>query len=281
MVSKGRKSDLDTCQVANYPYRRCFAGLASDGKPGAEGVIKMKDKILVIDDDTEFLELTRTWLQNAGYEVVSAEDGIAGLRRVYSSRPNLVLLDANMPKMDGWEVCRRIRDMSDLPVVMVTVNGQKNDLLRGFGLGVDDYITKPVDLSELVARVRAVLRRVDPTAQEDGPSTFHNGDIEVDWKSHQVYAHGEPVKLSPTEFKLLACLIKNRGWIATHEQLLEKAWGPNYIGDKSFVKLYVRYLRQKLEKDPHNPQLILTERGVGYRFAVENKWPKSEQEAAA
>ena len=235
----------------------------------------MREKILVVDDDVEFLELAQMWLENAGYEVLTAEDGVSGLRRLYSGRPNLVLLDANMPRLDGWEVCRRIRDMSDIPVIMVTVNGQKDDLLRGFGLGADDYITKPVDFPELVARVRAVLRRFDSAAQDEGPSTFRQGDLEVDWRSHQVYVRGEPVKLSPTEFKLLACLIKNRGWIVTHEQLLQKAWGPNYVGDKSFVKLYIRYLRQKLEEDPHNPQLILTERGVGYRFAVPGKEPAS------
>lgn len=235
----------------------------------------MKEKILLIEDDVEFLNLTQTWLQNAGYEVLTAEDGVEGMRRVYSSRPDLILLDANIPKMDGWEVCRRIRDMSDIPVLMVTVNGQKADRLKGFVLGADDYITKPVDFQELVARVQAVLRRVGSPMRNDGPSTFHNGEIEIEWKSHQVWVRGERVKLSPTEFRILACLIKNRGWIVTHEQLLEKAWGPNYIGDKSFVKLYIRYLRQKIEENPHNPRLILTERGVGYHFAVQSEEPSS------
>jgi DNA-binding response OmpR family regulator len=229
----------------------------------------MREKILVVEDDSEFLNLTKTWLQQAGYEVIIAEDGVEGMRRVYSSRPNLVLLDANMPKMDGWEVCRRIRDMSDIPVLMVTVNGQKDDRLKGFNNGADDYITKPVDFPELIARVQAVLRRAEKTV-DDEPSTFDNGEIEVDWRSHQVWVRRERVKLSPTEFKILACLIKNRGWIVTHEQLLEKAWGPNYIGDRSFVKLYIRYLRQKIEENPHNPRLILTERGVGYYFAKQN-----------
>lgn len=232
---------------------------------------KEKERVLVIDDDAEFLNLTQTWLENAGYEALTAEDGIAGLRRVHSSRPNLVLLDANMPRMDGWEVCCRIRDMSDIPVIMVTINGRMSDLLRGFDLGADDYVTKPVDFAELIARVQAVLRRSDTATQEEGPRTFSNGELEVDWRSRQVYVGGKPVKLSPTEFKVLSCLINNRGWIVTHEQLLRKAWGPNYVGDKSFVKLYIRYLRQKIEKDPRNPQLILTERGVGYRFSVEDK----------
>jgi len=226
----------------------------------------MAERILIIDDSPEFIELTRTWLQHAGYEVLTAEDGIKGLRSMYSGRPHLVLLDANMPVMDGWEVCHHIRDMCDVPIIMVTVNAQKSDMLRGFGLGVDDYITKPVDLQELLARVRAVLRRVGPDQQEDGPSPLHDGEIDIDWRSHQVYVRGELVKLSPTEYRLLTCLVKNRGWVVTHEQLLEKAWGPNYLGDKCFVKLYIRYLRKKIEKDPHHPQLILTERGVGYRF---------------
>ena len=231
----------------------------------------MKEKILVVEDDPEFLNLTQTWLQNAGYEVITAEDGAEGMRRVYSGRPNLVLLDANMPKMDGWEVCRRIRDMSDIPVMMVTVNDQKDYRLRGFSNGADDYVTKPVDFPELIARIQAVLRRSGASAQEDIQDTFDNGEIEVDWRSRQVWVRGKRVKLSPTEFRILACLIKNRGWIVTHEQLLEKAWGPNYIGDKSFVKLYIRYLRQKIEEDPHKPKSILTERGVGYYFAKANE----------
>ncbi len=231
----------------------------------------MKETILVIDDDVEFLGLTQTWLRNAGYESLTAEDGATGLRRVYSNRPNLVLLDVNIPQLDGWEVCRRVRDMSDIPVIMVTVNSQKVDLLKGFGLGADDYVTKPFDFPELIARVEAVLRRSSAAGQEDKPSAFHCGELDVDWRSHQVYIRGEKVSLSPTEFRLLSTLIENRGWIVTHEQLLRKAWGPNYIGDRSFVKLYIRYLRQKIEKNPSKPDFILTERGVGYRFSAQAK----------
>ena len=231
----------------------------------------MREKILLIEDDIEFLNLTRTWLHNAGYEVFTAGDGVEGMRRIYSSRPDIVVLDANIPKMDGWEVCRRIRDMSDIPVLMVTVNGQKSDKLKGFTMGADDYLPKPVDFHELIARVQAILRRTRTNTRENKPSTFNNGDIEVDWGSRQVWVRGERVKLSPTEFKIMSCLIKSRGWIVTHEQLLEKAWGPNYIGDKSFVKLYIRYLRQKIEQDPHKPQIIMTERGVGYYFAMQNE----------
>jgi DNA-binding response OmpR family regulator len=233
----------------------------------------MRKKILVVEDDAEYLNLTSTWLQNAGYEVITAGDGAEGLRRVFSSRPDLVLLDANIPKMDGWEVCRRVRDMSDIPVLMVTVNGHKSDRIKGFTLGADDYLTKPVDFHELLARVQAVLRRSNSAAQEESTNTYHNGAIEIDWRSRQVWVRGQRVKLSPTEFKIISCLVKNRGWIVTHEQLLEKAWGPNYIGDKSFVKLYIRYLRQKIEQDPHKPEIILTERGVGYYFAMKEEEP--------
>ncbi len=235
----------------------------------------MRGKILLIEDDVEFSKLTQMWLKNAGYEVMTAEDGVEGMRRVYSGRPNLVLLDANIPKMDGWEVCRRIREMSDIPVLMVTVNGQKADRLKGFVVGADDYITKPVDFHELIARVQAVLRRTGTNLGNEEPSSFHDGEIEIEWRSRQVWVRGERVKLSPTEFKILSCLVKNRGWIVTHEQLLEKAWGPNYIGDKSFVKLYIRYLRQKIEADPRNPRLILTERGVGYHFAQQTEEPSN------
>ncbi len=231
----------------------------------------MREKILLIEDDVEFINLTRTWLHNAGYEVFTAVDGAEGMRRVYTSRPDIVVLDANIPKMDGWEVCRRIREMSDIPVLMVTVNSQNSDRLKGFNMGADDYLTKPVDFRELIARVQAILRRTRLVTLENKPSTFNNGDIEIDWGSRQVWVRGQRVKLSPTEFKIISCLIKNRGWIVTHEQLLEKAWGPNYIGDKSFVKLYIRYLRQKIEQDPHKPQIIMTERGVGYYFAMQNE----------
>ncbi len=229
----------------------------------------MKEKVLVVDDDVELLGLVKMWLQNTGYDAVTAEDGAAGMRRVYSSRPDLVLLDINMPQMDGWELCRRIRDMSDIPVIIVTINGQKTDRLRGFSVGADDYVTKPFDFPELMARVGAVLRRANTSRQEGKLGTFQHGPLEVDWRSHQVYIKGQPVKLSPTEFRLLSCLVNNRGWVVTHEELLRKAWGPHYIGDKSFVKLYIRYLRQKIEEEPGNPRLILTERGIGYRFSTD------------
>lgn len=228
----------------------------------------MKEKILVIDDDSEFLELTKTWLDQSGFQTITEEDGIQGIRQVYSSRPDMVVVDINMPKLDGWQVCRRIRDMSDIPIIIATVNGQTSDVVRGFNLGIDDYITKPIEFIELIARIRAILRRSENDKHNTGKENFNNGKIEVDWRSHQVYVRGKAVKLSPTEFRVLSCLIENKGWIVTHEQLLQKAWGPNYIGDKSFVKLYVGYLRKKIESNPKQPKSIITERGIGYRFAI-------------
>jgi two-component system KDP operon response regulator KdpE len=223
----------------------------------------------MIDDDPELMGLTETWLRNAGFETFTAVDGVEGLQRIYSTRPNLVLLDIHMPRMDGWEVCHRIREMCDIPIIMVSVNGQGADVLRAFSLGVDDYVTKPFNFPELVARVQAVLRRVGVDSEGDeSNATFHNEELDIDWRSRQVWVRGQQVSLSPTEFRLLSCLVENRGWIVTHEDVLRKVWGPNYFGDKSYVKLYVRYLRQKIEMDPGRPKWILTERGVGYRFSA-------------
>jgi len=227
----------------------------------------MNERVLYIDDDPELVDLAQTWLRNAGFDACIARDGNEGLQQLYCYRPDLVLLDIAMPRMDGWEVCRRIREMCEIPVIMVSVNGQKSDLVKAFNLGVDDYITKPIHFPELVARVQAVLRRHSTNAKQDEKAVFHNEEIDLEWRSRQVWVRGQRVTLSPTEFRLLSCLIENRGWVVTHEELLRKVWGPNYLGDRSYVKLYVRYLREKIEAEPSKPKWILTERGVGYRFA--------------
>jgi two-component system KDP operon response regulator KdpE len=227
----------------------------------------MNQRVLCIDDDPDLVNLAQTWLRNAGYDACTAKDGNEGLQQLYCYRPDLVLLDIAMPRMDGWEVCRRIREMCEIPIIMVSVNGQKSDLVKAFNLGVDDYITKPIHFPELVARVQAVLRRHSTNAKQDEKAVFHNEEIDLEWRSRQVWVRGQRVTLSPTEFRLLSCLIENRGWVVTHEELLRKVWGPNYLGDRSYVKLYVRYLREKIEAEPSKPKWILTERGVGYTFA--------------
>ena len=227
----------------------------------------MREKVLLVDDDIEFAGLAQTWLQDAGYDVLTEENGKDGLRRVYSSRPNLVILNTSVPDMDGYEICHRIREMSEIPVIMVTSNGRVSDLLRGFNLGADDYMNKPLDFSELVARVAAVLRRCNMDIQEEVSESFRNGEVEIDWRSHQVYVRGETVKLSPTEFKLLSCLVRNEGRVLPHRYLLTEVWGPEYADEIDYVKLYVRYLRLKIEEDPSEPVYIQTEWGVGYRFS--------------
>jgi two-component system, OmpR family, KDP operon response regulator KdpE len=235
----------------------------------------IKEKILVIDSDTCFLNQSRELLQNAGYEVLLAENGPSGFRSLYTGRPDLILLALSLPEMDGWEVCHRIRDMSNVPVIMLINGNQTADILKAFNLGVDDFVIKPSNFPEIIARVGAVLRRRTSMTmkRDEKPSIFRHPEIEVDWRSHEVYIRGKPVKLSPIEFRLLTCLIENRGWLVTHEELLRKVWGPDYISDKSFVKLYIRYLRQKIERDPSRPQLIITERGIGYRFSTQIKEP--------
>jgi two-component system, OmpR family, KDP operon response regulator KdpE len=236
-------------------------------------IFGLKERILAIDDDIGFLTQTHRWLQKSGYEVVTSKSGASSLRRLFTDRPDLVLLDTNLSEINSWEVCRIIREMSNTPIIMLTANSQKADILKGFSLGADDFVNKPPDFPELIARVRAVLRRYKANRPEEKLTVFHHPEIEVDWRIHQVLVRGQSIKLSPTEFKLLTCLIENRGWLVTHEELLRKVWGPDYVDEKGFVKLYVRYLRQKIEKNPGRPQLILTERGIGYRFATEVKGP--------
>lgn len=227
----------------------------------------MRTKVLVVDDDEEIAELVSRWLKIKGYEAVTARDGSDGLRQVYKERPGLVILDIMMPGMDGWSVCRRIREMSDVLIIMLSAKAETEDRIMGLDLGADDYLTKPFESNELLARVAAILRRAE-SSQDWGPSIFEADGLAVDFRNRQVLRDGQEVKLSPKEFKILAYLLQNSGRVATQDQILSHVWGPEYAGAApGYVKLYVRYLREKLEKDPSRPRLILTERGVGYRFA--------------
>jgi DNA-binding response OmpR family regulator len=224
-------------------------------------------RVLVIDDDAEVASLVRVWLERNDFAVDVANDGLAGLRQLYQSRPDLVVLDVSMPKMDGWEVCRRIRELDSVPVIMLTAKSDMTCRVKGFDLGADDYLTKPFELPELLARVRAILRRsraLQP--QEDTERVISQGDLAVDLETHRVSVAGKPVDLSPTEFRLLSFLIQNRGKIVSHTQILANVWGPEYRDQIAYVKLYIRYLREKIESNPATPQYILTERGFGYQF---------------
>ena len=229
----------------------------------------MKDraKILVVDDDAYVCESLAALLGTDGYTVVTAQSGSEALRCLYKERPDLVLLDVLMPGMDGWEVCRRIREMSDIPIVMLTALGQVKDRVRGLDLGADDYLVKPVAVEELRARVRAALRRGRLAAEEEaGPLSFDGGRLVVDLRAGDVRVAGERVALRPLEMRLLMYLARNAGLLLTHDQILEQVWGHEYVGDRASLKLYVWRLRQKIEEDPRRPRCLLTERGMGYRF---------------
>jgi two-component system KDP operon response regulator KdpE len=202
----------------------------------------------------------------AGYEVRTAKDGAQALAEIARSKPDLVLLDVMMPDLDGFETLARIREVSSVPVIMLTVKGDEDDRIRGLDLGADDYVTKPFSPRELVSRIRAVLRRVEPTkAQAEEPLSIDD-DLSIDFPRRDVIVRGERIKLRPTEYRLPLHLVENSPWIVPQETLLAKVWGPEYRDDTQLLRLYINYLRKKIEPDPSNPRYIFTERGVGYRF---------------
>lgn len=220
--------------------------------------------ILIIDDDAILAELLAEHLEMAGYAVDLAANGREGLRLANEIEPDLVVLDVMMPGMDGWEVCQRLRQGKAAPIIMLTAKGQEVDKLRGFRLGVDDYVTKPFSFAELTARIGAVLAR----ARHDGPPgrQFISGDLAVDLEQRRVTLNGRPVELTPTERRLLALLARRPHRTVPTEQLLAEVWGPEYAGEVKHVKHYIWSLRQKIESDPGDPKHILTERGFGYRL---------------
>jgi two-component system KDP operon response regulator KdpE len=223
-----------------------------------------KKTILIIDDDQTLLDLLSEHLQMVGYMPLLAEDGSRGLQAAFSRQPDLIVLDVMMPGMDGWEVCERLRDVLPVPIIMLTAKGEEVDKLRGFHLGVDDYVTKPFSFAELVARVGAVLAR----ASRPAPSGYEvkSGDLVVDFMQRRILVRGDAVDLTPTEYHLIEILARHAGRPVPTDALLREVWGPEYVGEPDHVKRYVWALRKKIESDPGNPQHILTERGFGYRF---------------
>jgi two-component system KDP operon response regulator KdpE len=220
--------------------------------------------ILLIDDDPTLLELLSGHLQTAGYRPLTASSGPSGLRVAAEAQPDLVVLDVMMPGMDGWEVCERLRDKSHIPIIMLTAKGEEIDKLRGFRLGVDDYVTKPFSFAEVVARVGAVLARAAHL-----PAAAHrvtSGDLTIDFDQRRVAVAGRLADLTPTEYRLLETLARRTGQPLSTEQLLHEVWGPGYAGEIEHVKHFIWTLRKKIEADPGDPKHILTERGFGYRF---------------
>ena len=229
----------------------------------------MGKKVLVVDDEPAFVRLVEQVLTQKGYEVLKASNGQESLRVFFDHRPDLVLLDIEMPKMDGWQTCSRIRDVSDVPIVMLT-GKQKAEahIVRGLDYGADDYIIKPVGNKELVARVRAVLRRAELPSSLDTKKriTYSDDFLTVDVAERMIIVNGERVRLTPTEFRLFSLLVENAGRVLTHKQLLEKVWGWEYVDDLDHLRIYIWHLRHKIEPDPTQPKYIVTEPGVGYYF---------------
>lgn len=223
-------------------------------------------RILVVDDEPRMIRFIRLNLEHDGFEVVEAADGNTALQQVRDTLPDLVLLDVAMPVLDGFETLRLLREISALPVIMLTARNAEDDKVRGLELGADDYVTKPFSPRELVSRVRAVLRRTETPAPTEKTALVIDSRLSIDLNRREVRVDDQPVKLRPTEYRLLYHLVQNAGWVMPHDQLLAKVWGYEYREETQYLRLYINYLRQKLEKDPAHPQYILTERGVGYRF---------------
>jgi DNA-binding response OmpR family regulator len=223
-------------------------------------------RILVVDDEPDLVHAVRLYLEMEGYLVFAASNGYEALDKVRENLPDLVVLDVMMPEMDGFETLEKIREVNHVPVVMLTVRGEEMDKVRGLQLGADDYVTKPFSQRELLSRIQAVLRRAEMPPQVPKTQVKIDDDLTVDFARNEVIAQGEKVALTPTEHRLLYHLMSNPGRVLTYETLLAKVWGYEYREEAHYVRLYVNYLRQKIEPDPTNPKYILTERGLGYRF---------------
>jgi two-component system KDP operon response regulator KdpE len=223
-------------------------------------------RILIVDDESRMVRFIRLNLEHDGFQVLEAFNGTQAINKIRSDLPDLVLLDVMMPDVDGFEVLRIVREVSRVPVIMLTAKGEEEDRVRGLEMGADDYITKPFSPRELVSRVRAVLRRTETVDSPTHGPIEVDDRLKIDFDRREIWVDGHLVQLRPTEYRLLYHLVQNAGWVLTHDQILTKVWGYEYRDEPHYVRLYINYLRQKLEKDPANPKYILTERGVGYRF---------------
>ncbi|WP_461204491.1 response regulator [Clostridium sp. DL1XJH146] len=228
----------------------------------------LKEKILVVDDEINIQELIKFNLMSQGYDVVSCGDGKEAFGIVKDFSPDLILLDVMLPGMDGYKVCKEIRkdsSITTLPIIMITAKGEESDKIHGLEIGADDYITKPFSVKELIARVKAVLRRTKIQHFDDN---YSFGEITIDFQKHEVKKNNEKIELTFKEFELLSEFIKNKGRVLTREYLLEKIWGYEYIGETRTIDVHIRHLRKKIETDDKKPKFIETIRGIGYRFNV-------------
>jgi two-component system KDP operon response regulator KdpE len=229
-------------------------------------VLPEEKLILVVDDEPRMVRFVRMNLELEGYQVSEAGSGMEALEKVRDELPDLVLLDVMMPEMDGFETLERLREISTVPVIMLTVKSDEEDRIRGLELGADDYVTKPFSPREVASRIRAVLRRAEMPSPVAKTALKIDDRLAVDFRQREVIADGERIRLRPTEYRLLYHLVNNAGWVMTHEMLLSKVWGYEYRDETGLLRLYITYLRKKIEPDPSHPRYILTERGTGYRF---------------
>jgi len=242
------------------------SGTGMNRVPGDDSQRK-RARILVVDDELRMIGFIRMNLELEGHLVLEAHNGYEALESLRKDLPDIILLDVMMPELDGFETLRLVREISDVPVIMLTARGEEEDRVHGLELGADDYISKPFGPRELSSRVRAVLRRYASSASTPQEAILQVDDrLSVDFNRREVIVRGEHIKLRPTEYRLLYHLIQNAGWTVSHEQLLARVWGYEYREEAHYVRLYVNYLREKIEEDPSKPVYILTERGVGYRF---------------
>jgi two-component system KDP operon response regulator KdpE len=222
--------------------------------------------ILVIDDDPSLLRLIEHTFSRTGAVVHVADCGEQGLRQFYARQPDLILLDVMMPEMDGWQVCRRIRQISEVPIVFLTALDAEEDVVRGLDCGAIDYVTKPFSPKILIARAQAAMRRTERASGRSQLPIYRDDYLTIDLETHQVLVREKPVKLTATEYQLLAYLLHNAGRVLSFEQILENVWGYEYQDSVNYVHVYISHLRNKLEEDPKNPRYLLSEHGMGYRF---------------
>jgi DNA-binding response OmpR family regulator len=229
-------------------------------------MMREKETILAIDDDASILYLLRRSLEADFYQVLIAADGPTGLDIFQRENPNLILLDLTMPDMDGYTVCNRIREVSQVPVIIITARGQEDDKIKGFECGADDYLVKPFSVRELKARVKSVLRRSQIAEVQTTEPVFTSGDLEIDFTKRSVTIAGNAVNLTPIEYKLLREFVLNRGKALTHSYLLQKVWGPEYLNETEYLHVFIGRLRNKLRVDTHDQKYVMTLPGVGYQF---------------
>lgn len=237
----------------------------------------MDNLILIVDDEPRYLRLLQYNLESAGYRVICAATGDEAVRAAASHNPNLVLLDLRLPDLDGYEVCRRIREFSELPIIMVTAKAEDADKVAGLRLGADDYITKPFSANELLARVEAVLRRSQLYVGPALPAKVTVGELTLDFVQRKVTKGGQEIEITPTEYQLLHCLAANAGRAMTPEEIQGKVWGPEYREHYEGLRTFVYRLRQKLERDPEHPSYIITKHGIGYMFSCVESSPDINQ----